>query len=315
MTNSKQIEMISLENLVPENHVYRKIKELVNFSKMLKKLKDIEKEEGAKGYGIDRLFFCLLLQFMEDLSDREMERFIQENTSAKWFCGFGLSEKTPKYSLFCRVRTRIGCKRISSIFEEVRRQLKTKGYMNEVFTVVDATALISKFNLWEERDKSIKEGYDKLNNTNISKYSADKDAKIGAKNTNKFWYGYKKHASIDTQSGMINKVAVTPANITDASGMKHVCPKSGMVIADKGYVGAVDTILAKGAHPAVILRNNMRNKNKDRDRWLTGIRSPYERMFSKQPKRVRYRGIAKNQFSEFMYAMSFNFKRLLVLEQ
>ena len=43
--------------------------------------------------------------------------------------------------------------------------------MNEVFTVVDATALISKFNLWEERDKSIKEGYDKLNNTNISKYS------------------------------------------------------------------------------------------------------------------------------------------------
>ena len=315
MTNSRQIEMISLENLVPENHVYRKIKELVNFSKMLKNLKDIEKEEGAKGYGIDRLFFCLLLQFMEDLSDREMERFIQENTSAKWFCGFGLAEKAPKYSLFCRVRTRIGCKRISIIFEEVRRQLKTKGYMNEVFTVVDATALISKFNLWEERDKSIKEGYDKLNNTNISKYSADKDAKIGAKSTNKFWYGYKKHASIDTQSGMINKVAVTPANTTDAYGMKHVCPKSGMIIADKGYVGAINTILSKGSHPAVILRNNMKNKNVDKDRWLTGIRSPYERMFSKQNKRVRYRGIAKNQFAEFMYAMSFNFRRLLVLEQ
>jgi len=252
---------------------------------------------------------------MEDLSDREMERFIQENTSAKWFCGFGLAEKAPKYSLFCRVRTRIGCKRISIIFEEVRRQLKTKGYMNEVFTVVDATALISKFNLWEERDKSIKEGYDKLNNTNISKYSADKDAKIGAKSTNKFWYGYKKHASIDTQSGMINKVAVTPANTTDAYGMKHVCPKSGMIIADKGYVGAINTILSKGSHPAVILRNNMKNKNVDKDRWLTGIRSPYERMFSKQNKRVRYRGIAKNQFAEFMYAMSFNFRRLLVLEQ
>ena len=315
MTNSRQIEMISLENLVPENHVYRKIKELVNFSKMLKNLKDIEKEEGAKGYGIDRLFFCLLLQFMEDLSDREMERFIQENTSAKWFCGFGLIEKTPKYSLFCRVRARIGCNRISKIFEEVRRQLKARGYMNEVFTVVDATALISKFNLWEERDKSIKEGYDKLNNANISKYSADKDAKIGAKSTNKFWYGFKKHASIDTQSGMINKVAVTPANITDAEGMKHVCPKSGMIIADKGYVGAINTIHRKGAHPAVILRNNMKNKNVDKDRWLTGIRSPYERMFSKQTKHVRYRGIAKNQFPEFMYAMSFNFKRLLVLEQ
>ena len=315
MTNSNQIEIISLEKLVPNNHVYRKTKDLVDFSKMLKKLKDIEKEEGAKGYGIDRLFFCLLLQFMEDLSDREMERFIQENTSAKWFCGFGLAEKTPKYSLFSRVRTRIGCTRIAKIFDEVRRQLKAKGYMNEVFTVVDATALISKFNLWEERDKSIKQGYDKLNNTNISKYSADKDAKIGAKSANKFWYGFKKHASIDTQSGMINKVAVTPANVTDADGMKHVCPKSGMVIADKGYVGAVSTILYKGAHPAVIFRNNMKNKNTDKDRWLTGLRSPYERMFSKQNKRVRYRGIAKNQFAEFMFAMSFNFRRLLVLDQ
>jgi transposase, IS5 family len=315
MRNPSQIEMISLDRLVPKNHAYRKIKDLVNFSKMLRELKDIEKEEGAKGYGIDRLFFCLLLQFMEDLSDREMERFIQENTSAKWFCGFGLTEKTPKYSLFCRVRTRIGCNRISKIFDEVRSQLKARGYMNEVFTVVDATALISKFNLWEERDKSIKEGYDKLNNTNISKYSADKDAKIGAKSTNKFWYGYKKHSSIDTQSGMINKVAVTPANITDADGMQHVCPKSGMVIADKGYVGAINTILYKGAHPAVILRNNMKDKIREKDKWLTAIRSPYERMFSKQTKRVRYRGIAKNQFSEFMYAMSFNFRRLLVLEQ
>jgi len=56
--------------------------------------------------------------------------------------------------------------------------------MNEVFTVVDATALISKFNLWEERDNSIKDGYDKLNNSNISKYSSDKDSKNRSKKHN-----------------------------------------------------------------------------------------------------------------------------------
>jgi len=92
---------------------------------------------------------------------------------------------------------------------------------------------------------------------------------------------------------MINKVAVTPANITDAEGLKYVCPKSGMIIADKGYIGAINTILGKGAHPAVILRNNMKDKNREKDKWLTAIRSPYERMFSKQNKRVRYNGIAK----------------------
>jgi IS5 family transposase len=39
------------------------------------------------------------------------------------------------------------------------------------------------------------------------------------------------------------------------------------------------------------------------------------RAFSKQNKRVRYRGIAKNQFSAFMQAIIFNFKRLAVLSQ
>ena len=39
----------------------------------------------------------------------------------------------------------------------------------------------------------------------------------------------------DMQSGLINKVAVTPVNVTDAQGFKHVCPQSGAVYADKRY--------------------------------------------------------------------------------
>ena len=50
----------------------------------------------------------------------------------------------------------------------------------------------------------------------------------------------------------------------------------------------------------------MQEKNKDLDRWVTKIRSPYERVFSKDNKRVRYVGIAKNQFAEFMKAICFN---------
>ena len=34
--------------------------------------------------------------------------YLQENNAAKWFCGFALSEKTPDYSLFTRVRKRDG---------------------------------------------------------------------------------------------------------------------------------------------------------------------------------------------------------------
>ena len=57
----------------------------------------------------------------------------------------------------------------------------------------------------------------------------------------------------------------------------------------------------------------MKGKNKDKDRWYSSIRSPYERVFSQQNKRTRYRGIAKNQFAAFMEAICFNLKRLAVL--
>ena len=42
-------------------------------------------------------FKCLLLQFFEDLSDRELERYLNENNAGKWFCEFGLSEPTPDH--------------------------------------------------------------------------------------------------------------------------------------------------------------------------------------------------------------------------
>ncbi len=57
----------------------------------------------------------------------------------------------------------------------------------------------------------------------------------------------------------------------------------------------------------------MKDKNKDLDKFYSKMRSPYERIFSKSNHRVRYLGIAKNQFTEFMNAISFNLKRLVVL--
>jgi IS5 family transposase len=313
---SQQIIMISLEELVSSNHIYRRFCELWNFGAVKKHLKLVEKDNNYKGYGLLRLFKCLLLQFMEDLSDRELERYLQENMAGKWFCGFGLTDITPNFTVFNKVRTRIGTKQLSKIFGELRDQLKAQGYMNEVFSFVDASHLIAKANLWQERDKAIKQKYDKLNNEVLPKVAIDKQARIGCKGKDKYWYGYKKHASVDMQSGLINKVAITPANVTDAKGLRHVCPGQGAAYADKGYCtnDAKQSASKKGCYLAAIKKNNMSGKNKDKDRWYSKIRAPYERVFSKQNKRTRYHGVAKNQFAAFMEAICFNLKRLSVLD-
>ena len=311
-----QIEMVSLNDLVSEDHNYRQFIRLWSFESVSKHLKKLEKDNPYKGYGMLRLFKCLLLQFMEDLSDRELQRYLQENTAAKWFCEFGLTELTPDYSVFSKIRARLGTSLLSKILSELREQLKQQGVMNEVFSFVDASHLIAKAQLWQERDKAIKAKYDKLNNEVLPKVATDKQARMGCKGKDKYWYGYKRHVSVDMQSGLINKVAITPANTTDAQGLAHVCPSQGATYADKAYCvkPARQAVAKRGCHLAAIKKNNMKDKNKDKDRWYSKIRAPYERVFAHQNKRVRYRGVAKNQFAAFMQAICFNLKRLVVLE-
>jgi IS5 family transposase len=195
------------------------------------------------------------------------------------------------------------------------QRAEEKGIVRKVFVFVDATVVKSKETTWEQRDKAIKDGEESLNNNNVENYSADKDARFGCKGKNKFWYGYKKHVSVDMGSGLIQKVAVTPANTTEQDGLKHICPDGGMVFADKAYcyINAQNTMSEHNCHSGAILKNNMKAKNKDKDRWLTKVRAPFESIFSKDEKRARYRGIMKNQLQAFMDAIVFNVKRLLTI--
>jgi len=302
-----------LESLVRPDHPYRKIKGIVKFKGLVTPLHRLYSAKGAGGIAIEVGFKCLLLQFYEDLSDRELENALQENVAMKWFCGFDLTEKTPDHSYFGKLRQRIGTKKLSELFNRVNEQLRSRQIISDVFTFVDATGLTSKISLWEERDKAIKDGLKKLNNKNVGKYSADKDARFGCKGKSKFWFGYKRHHSVDMKHGLIKKVAVSSADVPDSKVLKSICPDGGMVFADKGYsTKAVELLLkAKGCRHGIIRKNNDRRKDKARDRWLSSIRMPYEGTFSKLSKRARYRGYAKVQFQVIFESLAFNIKRLL----
>ena len=229
-----QLEMFTtLNGLVSADHSYRKFEAVVDFDALSKPLTALYSDRGRPELGAERAFRMLVLQFLEDVSDREMERFMAENLAAKWFCGFGLSEKTPDHSFFGDFRKRLGTKRLMEIFDRLRTSLKAAGLIREFFTFVDASQLVSKLSTWDDRDKAIAKGLEKLNNETVPKVAADKQARFGAKGKDKFWYGYKEHTSVDMQSGLINKVAATPANVDDAKGVRHICPSQGAVFGDK----------------------------------------------------------------------------------
>ena len=55
-----QITMVSLDQLVSEKHQYRKFKSLFNFKSIESDLLAVETDNNHKGFGVLRLFKCLL---------------------------------------------------------------------------------------------------------------------------------------------------------------------------------------------------------------------------------------------------------------
>lgn len=303
------------EDLVRRDHPYRRLLSMVPFDELCAPLRSNYSKMGRAGYPVEGVFKALLLQWMEGLSDRELERFLEENVAAKLFCGFGLAEPTPDFSTFSLARKRIGAAGLAGLFNAVRESLRAAGLVREVFTFVDATQLISKVNLWNERDKAIEAGIQRLDNQTVAEFSSDRQARFGRKGGHR-WFGYKIHAGIDMSQGLICRVAATPANVEDEKGARHVLPRQGMVLADKAYCtgDAKRQMRRRGLHSGAILRTPMRGKNPDKDRWLTSVRMPYEGVFARFEKKARYRGLAKCQFQAFMQALAHNFKRLLAID-
>jgi transposase, IS5 family len=298
-------------SIIDSRHPFRRLKEIIDFETLVEPMRACYSTLGAHGIDVERGVKALLIQFWENYSDREMEKAVKENIAIRWFCGFGLSETTPDYSYFSKLRKRIGAKRVADFFKNINAILESRGLFGNVFTFIDASSIISKTALWEERDEAIKDGEKQLNNKNVEKYAADKDARWGAKSKNKIWFGYKRHEAVDMRHGLIKKVAVTPANVPDFKMAESVCPSEGAVFMDKIYdTKKTDALLAsKGIHTATIRKNNNTNKNRDLDRFRSKIRMPFEGVFSKVEKRARYRGLVKVLFQCFLEAIVHNLKK------
>lgn len=147
----------NLEELVSKDHEYRKILEIVDFEKLIEGLKVTYSSVGRSAYPVTTAFKCLLIQFMKDLSDREMENYLRYDLSGKLFCGFELLDNTPDHSYFGKVRARSGTARLTKLFDKFQEALKDKKLIREVFTFVDSSELRSRVDHWKARDKAIED--------------------------------------------------------------------------------------------------------------------------------------------------------------
>ena len=316
MTNNRfQTEaMFVLDAIVEKKHPYLAYDRVVDFHALAKPLHARHSDQGRREIGAERGLRMLILQFVEDRSDREMERFMRDDMAARRFCGFAVNESAPDRSCSGALRKRLGTDGLMKIFYVMRAAMIEAKLNRKILAFVDASKLESKPRSGRARPRS-RGGPRELR----QRYSAGGDPGRGrpprlegtGQELPRLQAARRGRYAVRPDS----RVAATSGEVTDAAGPAYVCPSGGLVYADKGYRGrdAIETLVANGCRDAAIKRDNMKIKNRDKDGRISRIRSPYERVFSKTPNRMRCPALDKAQFQIGAFAIDCNLKRLVAL--
>ena len=275
------------------------------------------------------MFKLLVLQFLYDLSDRDLEESARDRISFRWFCRIDPMGGPPDYTAFCRFRDRIGADTIKGLFDDLVQSAAARGLILDKLSLVDATAIRAKVDIYKLKKPG---GGPAPEGGSGGGGGPDPDARWGKKSKKKPFYGYKAHAAVDDGSELITRVAVTAADSHDGSVFAEVHdPYAAGVTADKAYDSAANFALIResGQFPAIIPKHKRgRKRGHVSGRYEPWERGYYYRMKKRRPRvehkfaegkrwhglgAARYWGLCKVRLQVYMTALALNLKRMVAL--
>jgi IS5 family transposase len=262
------------------------------------------------------MFKMVFLQFLYDLSDRQMEEQAAFNLVYKWFLGLSVEELPPDFSTLCRFRTRLGAEGFEKLFNEVVEQARSRGFITDRLHIIDSTHIVARVDLFRLKKEHKGKGGDDDDHY-VDRHSPDPDARFGRKSKKKSFYGYKAHKVEDADSEFIVQVKTTPGNVHDGTQLPALIDdRAGEATGDKAYDSEANHahLAAAGVTSGIIRRQ----RRPGRPRHSRRERPKIERKFSEGKNRhglakARYWGLAKVSIQSFMTAIVLNLKRLVKL--
>jgi len=336
------------DQIVPQAHFLRKLKEIIPWERFTKRL--IRLYKGGGRYGRPPFEPALLLKmeivaYLYNLSERQVEAYVNDNLSAKYFVGLAVDQQAPDHSTLTRFRKRLMERGKLTAFEELLAEIIQIALVSGVqfgsIQIVDSVHSIA--NVSVSKDK---------NRKNKGKGPRDPDAKWGVKHTKKvedehgnskeqreYFYGYKAHVSLNAESGLITNLVATPGNAYDGHKLPELVNRDlelglpiDTVAADRGYDDGNNHyfLQERGLHSAIHL-NTYRTQKKDenKDIWVQlkttpeykqGLKERYkiERKFGEGKQghglgRCRYVGQIEFAVQVLLTAIALNLKRMVKL--
>ena len=147
--NRYQIEMISIEDLVPQEHLLRQISSAVDFNKIYEFVEELYCDDNGRP-SIDPviLFKMVLIQHLYGLpSLRRTADEVSLNIAYRWFLGYGLTDETPHFSTISyNFRHRFNADTIDKIFAWILSEAAEAGYLKPEAVFIDGTHIKANAN-------------------------------------------------------------------------------------------------------------------------------------------------------------------------
>jgi len=151
-----QIQFVSAETLVPENHLLRDIDRAIDFSFIYELVQDkYSQDQGRPSLDPVMLIKIPLLQYLYGIpSMRQTIREIEVNVAYRWFLGLDLTSSVPHFSTFGKNYTRRF--KETDLFEKIFEKILEECFLHDMIDpsviFVDATHIKANAN----KKKSIK---------------------------------------------------------------------------------------------------------------------------------------------------------------
>lgn len=98
-----QLELVALDQLVPSEHLVRKVEATIDFSFIYELVQDLYSEKGRPSIEPVVLIKLTFIQCLFGIrSMRKTIEEVQTNLAYRWFLGFGFSDPVPHFSTFSK---------------------------------------------------------------------------------------------------------------------------------------------------------------------------------------------------------------------
>jgi transposase len=245
----KNLQVVDLEGLVPQDHLLRKIDRAVDFNKIYDMVEHLYCEDNGRP-AVDPVILVkmVLIQHLYGIKSlRQTVKEIDMNIAYRWFLGFDLSVKIPHFATVSYAfATRLPSEIFEKIFTWILDEAVKKGFVDASTIFIDATHIKANANKKKNRkilaqktarnyDAQLREeinqdrlqrGKKPLKNDDdndistggtkeITVSTTDPDCGLFHKGEHKVEFAYTAHVACDKRN-FILECEVTPGNVHDS---------------------------------------------------------------------------------------------------